>query len=100
MVYRKGRYGKFVACSNYPKCKYIKQEERTTEEICDCPNCSGKIIKKRSKKGKIFYGCSNYPKCKTAFWDMPTGDVCPKCGKLLLIKNKKIHCSECDYVKD
>ena len=100
LVYRKGRYGKFVACSNYPKCKYIKQEERTTEEICDCPNCSGKIIKKRSKKGKIFYGCSNYPECKTAFWDMPTGDVCPNCGKLLLIKNKKIHCSGCDYVKD
>lgn len=100
LVYRKGKYGKFIACSNYPKCKYIKQEERAAEEICDCPNCSGKIVKKRSKKGKIFYGCSNYPECKTAYWDMPTGEKCPKCGKLLLIRNKKIHCSECDYIKD
>jgi DNA topoisomerase-1 len=100
LVYRKGKYGKFIACSNFPKCKYIKQEESAQEEVCDCPNCSGKIVKKRSKRGKIFYGCSNYPKCKTAFWDKPTGERCPKCSGLLLEKGKKIYCGSCDYIKD
>ena len=47
----------------------------------------------------MFYGCNNYPKCKTAFWDKPTGEVCPECGKLLLEKKDKIKCSECDYEK-
>ena len=100
LVYRKGKYGKFIACSNFPKCKYIKQEESAQEEVCDCPNCSGKIVKKRSKRGKIFYGCSNYPKCKTAFWDKPTCERCPKCSGLLLEKGKKIYCGSCDYIKD
>ena len=100
LVYHKGKYGKFIACSNFPKCKYIKQEESAQEEVCDCPNCSGKIVKKRSKRGKIFYGCSNYPKCKTAFWDKPTGERCPKCSVLLLEKGKKIYCGSCDYIKD
>ena len=100
LVYRKGKYGTFVACSNYPECKYIKQNEKEIEEYCECPNCDGKIIKKRSKRGKVFYGCNNYPKCKTAYWDMPTGDKCPECGNMLVEKNKKIHCSSCDYIKD
>ena len=99
LVVRKGRYGEFVACSNYPECKYIKKEEVEVVEICDCPNCSGKIIEKKSRKGKVFYGCNNYPKCKTAYWDMPTGETCPECGKLLLQKNDSIKCSECDYEK-
>lgn len=99
LVVRKGRYGEFVACSNYPECKYIKKEEVKEEEVCDCPNCGGKIIEKKSRRGKVFYGCNNYPKCKTAFWDKPTGEVCPECGKLLLEKKDKIKCSECDYEK-
>ena len=99
LVVRKGKYGEFVACSNYPECKYIKKEEVKEEEVCDCPNCGGKIIEKKSRRGKVFYGCNNYPKCKTAFWDKPTGEVCPECGKLLLEKKDKIKCSECDYEK-
>ncbi len=99
LVVRKGRYGEFVACSNYPECKYIKKEEVKEEEVCDCPNCDGKIVEKKSRRGKVFYGCNNYPKCKTAFWDKPTGEVCPKCGKLLVEKKDKIKCSECDYEK-
>ncbi len=99
LVIRKGKYGEFTACSNYPKCKYIKQEERKNIEVCDCPKCDGKIIEKRSKKGKIFYGCNNYPKCKEAYWDKPTGDKCPNCGSLLTEKKDKIKCSSCDYVK-
>ena len=100
LVIRNGKYGEFVACSNFPTCKYIKQQEKTIKEIIDCPNCDGKIIEKRSKKGKIFYGCNNYPNCKTAYWNMPIAEKCPNCGNLLTVKNKKIKCSNCDYEKE
>ena len=101
LVIRTSRYGKFTACSNYPTCKYIKQEEKKIEEVCDCPNCDGKIVVKRSKRGKVFYGCNNYPRCKTALWDEPTGEKCPKCGNLLVFKGKDrtIKCNSCDYTK-
>ena len=96
LVVRNGKYGPFVACSNYPECKYIKPKEES--EICACPKCGeGKIVEKRSKRGKIFYGCNNYPKCKTAYWDKPIGEACPNCGEMLVEKNKKIKCSSCDY---
>lgn len=99
LVIRSSRYGKFTACSNYPTCKYIKQEEREIKEICDCPCGNGKIVEKHSKRGKVFYGCNNYPKCKNAYWDMPTGEICPNCSSLLVQKGKTIKCSSCDYVK-
>lgn len=97
LVIRKGRYGKFVACSNFPECKYIKTEPKEVLEICDCPNCDGKIIEKKSKRGKVFYGCNNYPNCKTAYWDKPTGEICPNCKSMLVSKKDKIKCSNCDY---
>ena len=100
LVIRNGKYGKFVACSNFPECKYIKQEPRKESIICDCPNCDGKIVEKRSRKGKIFYGCNNYPNCKTAYWDKPTGKKCPECGSMLTEKKNKIKCSSCDYTKE
>lgn len=100
LVIRNGKYGKFVACSNFPECKYIKQEPRKESIICDCPNCDGKIVEKRSRKGKIFYGCNNYPNCKTAYWDKPTGEKCPECGSMLTEKKNKIKCSSCDYTKE
>ena len=71
LVIRTGKYGKFVACSNYPTCKYIKKEEKEVVEVGTCPECGNKIIEKRTKKGKIFYGCSNYPTCKYATWNKP-----------------------------
>ncbi len=97
LVIRKGKYGAFTACSNYPTCKYIKTEERKVVEVCDCPNCGSKIVEKKSKKGKVFYGCSNYPKCKTAYWDKPIGEKCPNCGEMLTEKKGKVKCSSCDY---
>lgn len=97
LVIRKGRYGEFTACSNYPECKYIKKDVVEVKEIMDCPECGGKIVEKTTRKGKIFYGCNNYPKCKFASWDKPTGGVCPECGKILVEKNGKIKCSECSY---
>lgn len=100
LVIRKGRYGEFVACSNYPECKYIKKEEVQDVEICDCPNCSGKIVEKKSRRGKLFYGCNNYPKCKTAYWDKPINRKCPECGEMLVEKNNVIKCSKCEYKED
>ena len=100
LVIRKGRFGSFTACSNYPECKYIKTEPKEIIEICDCPNCNGKIVEKKSHKGKLFYGCNNYPKCKTAYWDKPINENCPKCGSILVEKKDKIKCSSCDYIKE
>ena len=102
LVIRKGKYGEFVACSNYPTCKYIKKDKEDVEvvEVCDCPNCDGKIIERKSRKGKVFYGCNNYPKCKTAYWDKPISKKCPECGEMLCEKNNVIKCSSCDYKED
>ena len=97
LVIRKGKYGEFTACSNYPTCKYIKKEAKEIKEIVKCPECGGTIIEKTSKRGKVFYGCNNYPKCKVATWDIPTGEKCPECGKPLVTKNNKVKCSECNY---
>ena len=97
LVIRKGKYGNFVACSNYPECKYIKQDKKEIVEIIDCPNCDGKIVLRKTKKGKNFYGCNNFPKCKTAYWDEPIGKNCPDCNEMLVKKNDKIKCSKCSY---
>lgn len=109
LVIRKGRYGDFVACSNYPECKYIKQEEN--EQIDEtCPNCGGRLIKKRGRFGE-FYACENYPECKYIKNDKekpePTGEICPECGKELVKRKSRygkyfIGCSgypKCRYIK-
>lgn len=98
LVIRKGKYGEFTACSNYPTCKYIKKENKQTEKeiVCKCPKCEGNIIVRKTKKGKEFYGCDNFPKCKYASWYKPTGDKCPKCNDLLVIKNGEVICPTCD----
>lgn len=99
LVIRKGRYGEFTACSNYPTCKYIKKEEKQVTTICVCPKCGGNIIEKKTRRGKVFYGCDKYPKCDVALWDKPTGDKCPECQSLLIEKKDIIKCSNCDYTK-
>ena len=99
LVIKRSKYGKFVACSNYPECKYIKNDKVNPIEIMPCPKCGGKIVEKKTKKGKIFYGCNNYPKCKLATWDKPTGELCPQCRGILLENKDNIKCMECDYLK-
>ena len=99
LVIKQSKYGKFTACSNYPTCKYIKsnKEEKEVKEIMPCPKCDGKILEKKTKRGKIFYGCSNYPKCDFASWDKPIEEKCPTCGGTLTEKKDKIKCMNCDY---
>lgn len=100
LVIRKGKYGEFVACSNYPECKYVKKEEQKQIEVCKCPNCEGMIIERKTKRGKIFYGCNRFPKCKTAYWDKPTTQTCPECSNILLETKNGLKCSKCDYIKE
>ena len=99
LVIKQSKYGKFPACSNYPTCKYIKsnKEEKEVKEIISCPKCDGKILEKKTKRGKIFYGCSNYPKCDFASWDKPIEEKCPNCNGTLTEKKDKIKCMNCDY---
>ena len=96
LVYRHGKYGKFIACSGYPECKYIPKVEKSATVICKCPKCDGDIIVKKTKRGKEFYGCSNFPKCKYASWDKPTGEICSKCKELLVMKKDSVVCPNCD----
>ena len=83
MVIRSGRFGKFLACPNYPTCKNTKPlpEDEVTQP---CPKCGAKLLKKVSKKGKKFYGCSNYPNCDFAAPGIPTGEKCSECGGYII----------------
>jgi DNA topoisomerase-1 len=104
MTVKVGRYGPFLACTGYPKCKNIKniKENDSGKTGVSCPKCEkGEIIQKRSKRG-IFYACNQYPDCKNAYWSKPTGDKCPECKSLLVeTKDGDIKCSAkgCGYQK-
>ena len=97
LVIKRSRYGEFTACSNYPECKFIKTDKEEPKEIMDCPTCGGKIIEKKTRRGKIFYGCNNYPKCDFATWDKPTGELCPDCNSPLTENKNQVKCSKCAY---
>lgn len=90
MVYRLGRYGKFLACSGFPECRNTKAI--VVETGVKCKACGGNIIQKKSRGGRIFYGCSNYPNCKYVAWDLPIDEVCPECGTQL--SEKKLRSGE------
>ena len=102
MVIRNGRFGEFLACSNFPKCKNTKPIEEKVKKVGTCPECGSQMVVRKSKKGKIFYSCERYPDCKFMSWDIPTGKKCPKCQNALVIKGKQIKCSngECDYTEE
>lgn len=103
MVVKSGRYGKFLACPGFPECKNTKPI--IEEAGVACPECNGKVIIRKTKKGRKYYGCGNYPKCKFMSWDRPYGENCPECGSYLVEKysgqKKQIICSnkECKYKK-
>jgi DNA topoisomerase-1 len=85
LVLKRGKYGTFAACSGYPACQYVKKEK--TETGIDCPTgCGGKIVRRKTRRGKLFYGCGNYPKCTFATWDEPVAKPCPLCGEKIILK--------------
>jgi DNA topoisomerase I len=100
MVYKMGRYGKFLACPNFPDCRNTKPIVKDTG--VECPKCGkGKIVERKSKKRRIFYGCDQYPECDFVLWDKPIPRKCPKCESFLVEKKAKkgnsIECFKCDY---
>ncbi len=86
LVVKFGRYGKFIACSNYPECKYT--EPWLVKTGIACPECQGDLVQRRTRKGKTFYGCSKYPKCTFSTWKEPTPTPCPACSGLMVIQRK------------
>ncbi|MFJ7970786.1 type I DNA topoisomerase [Psychrobacillus sp. NPDC096389] len=103
MVYKLGRYGKFMACSNFPDCRNTKA---IIKEIgVPCPSCEeGQIVERKSKTKRLFYGCNQYPTCEFVSWDKPINRPCPKCNAMLVEKKLKkgiqIQCVSCDYKED
>ena len=102
MVIRNGKFGQFIACSNYPKCKNTKQ---ITKDIgVACPKCGAKVIQKHGRNKTVFYSCERYPECDFSSWDMPTGEYCPECSAPLFIKKGKniMYCAAdgCNFKKD
>jgi DNA topoisomerase-1 len=80
LIIRNGRYGKFIGCSSYPECKFIEPLEKPEDTGVKCPQCrKGNILKRKSRRGKIFYSCERYPDCNYAIWNQPLAQPCPKC---------------------
>lgn len=103
MVIKYGRYGKFLACPGFPECRNTKP--LFEEAGVDCPLCGGKVIVKKTKKGRRYYGCENYPECGLMLWNKPTGEKCPECGSPLVEKGTRavrVTCSnsECGYTRE
>ena len=87
MVYKLGRYGRFLACPNFPECRNTKAIQ--VEIDAPCPKCGGKLLQKTSRKGRKFYGCERYPDCDFVSWDMPVSEKCPKCGSYMTLSHTK-----------
>ena len=94
MVIKSGRFGRFLACPNYPECKFTKP--LVVVMPGSCPKCSGRILKKTSKNGYTYYGCEKFPECDFMTWDVPVAENCPECGHTLFKKSgrgfKKPYC--------
>ncbi|MFC3746282.1 type I DNA topoisomerase [Paenibacillus sp. GCM10012306] len=102
MVYKLGRFGKFLACSGFPDCRNTKP---IVKDIgVTCPKChEGKVVERRSKKGRVFYGCDQYPGCDFVSWDRPSLKPCPACGSWMVEKRNKqgvkLQCTSCDHTE-
>lgn len=103
LVYKMGRFGKFLACSGFPDCRNTKP---IIKDIgVTCPTChTGKIVERRSKKGRVFYGCDQYPACDFVSWDKPVNKPCPVCSSMMIEKRSKngvnIQCTQCDHKEE
>ena len=95
-----GRYGRFLACSGFPECRSTKPIVKQTG--VSCPACGeGRIVERRSRKGRIFYGCDRYPDCDYVSWDKPADEPCPKCGSMMVEKKMRgrttLQCTSCSH---
>lgn len=98
MLIREGRYGKFLGCSNFPKCHNVKPyEDGEKKPVGICPECGKNVFAFKTKRGKNFYACEDREGCNFMSWDIPTGEKCPECGKFIIKRGKKIKCSACKY---
>ncbi len=99
MVYKMGRFGKFLACPGFPACRNTKAI--VVDTGAECPKCGGRVLEKKSQKGKKYFGCESNPSCDFVTWDQPTKEHCPKCGGSLfdkkIGKKKKQYCGKCDF---
>ena len=100
MIVRSGKFGKFLACSGYPECKHT--ENITLDIACPREGCTGKLVQKRTKRGKVFYGCNRYPECDYSTWNQPTAERCPNCAEhnLEIVRrgqNASYLCPGCAY---
>ena len=84
MVYKMSRFGRFLACPNFPECRNTMPLQKAIG--VKCPKCGGEILERTSKKGRRFYGCEHYPECDFVSWDMPVNDRCPVCGSRMVLK--------------
>ena len=87
MVYKMGRFGKFLACPNFPACRNTMPIVRAID--AHCPKCGGAILVRNTKRGRVFYGCERYPECDFTSWDMPVDDRCPVCGSPMVLKRDR-----------
>jgi DNA topoisomerase-1 len=96
LAIKTGRFGKFLACTGYPDCKYTRSYQIKTGAVC--PQCGGDLVERRSKKGRTFYGCSNYPTCNFAVFSRPLPEPCPRCGALMTeYRGSQARCTKCSY---
>lgn len=99
MVVKYGPHGKFLACPGFPECRNTKPYQ---EKIgVSCPRCGGEILRKKTRKGRVYYGCEHYPECEFMSWQQPVREKCPKCGGYMVIRGNRIACAdkECGFVK-
>ncbi|WP_106766081.1 type I DNA topoisomerase [Paenibacillus faecalis] len=102
LVYKLGRFGKFLACSGFPDCRNTKPIVKDIGVAC--PKCKeGHVVERRSKKGRVFYGCDRYPECDFVSWDKPSLKPCPNCSSLMVEKKSKrgikLQCTACDHME-
>ena len=103
LVIKHGRFGEFTACSNYPKCRYVKLKSTGVA----CPTDGGDLVERKSRRGRVFYGCANYPDCDFTLWNKPLAETCPDCGAPFLVEKVTkrhgrqvlCHSDDCDYVR-
>lgn len=98
MVIKYGPHGKFLACPGFPECRNTKPYYEKTG--VKCPKCSGEIVIKKTQKGRRYYGCENNPECDVMTWQRPSGEICPKCGNMMLEKGSRLVCADsaCGYL--